>query len=72
MDPSQMYESSGHGAGFWVIYLIVAVLMTVALMGSLNLGISRSYEPRKPRVESPDAASTPRRRHLFGHAHHAA
>lgn len=73
MDPSQMYEGSGHGAAFWVIYLIVAVVMTVALMGSLILGISRSYEPRKPRVESPeDATPAPRRRHFSGHAHHAA
>lgn len=70
MDPSQMYEGSGHGAAFWVIYLIVAVVMTGALMGSLILGISRSYEPRRPRSE--ETAPGSRRRHLFRHAHPAA
>lgn len=43
MDPSQMYAGGDHGTWFYVIFLIVAVLVTVGLMGSLVLGISRSY-----------------------------
>ena len=51
MDPIQMYEGAGHGPWFWVVYLSIAVVTTVALMGGLLIGIARSYSTpaRKPR-----------------------
>ena len=61
MDPS-MYEGSGHGPWFWVVYLSIAVLTTVGLMGGLLLGIARSYTtPTRPdRTDSgPDTAPAP-------------
>lgn len=74
MDPSQMYTGSGHGATFWVVYLMVAVLLTVALMCTLILGISRSYAtprgPREPGEQSRRRATpVPRRWRPIGHAH---
>lgn len=59
MDPSQMYEGGGHGTWFWVIYLTVAVLTTVALMGGLLLGIARSYSApaRKARASTAGGAA---------------
>lgn len=45
MDPSQMYAGGDHGTWFYVVFLIVAVLVTAALMSGLVLGINRSYRP---------------------------
>lgn len=64
MDPSQMYEGAGHGPWFWVIYLSIAMLTTVALMGVLVLGIARSYRTPAPKAPADGAdAATPAPHH---------